>query len=267
MVMTNFLQKRKTVRDYKSNALDAVTLKEVRDILAQVEAQENSEVLNFAFFENGKIIADGLEGKAGYGGVMIHAPHYISLEVNSTDEAELVRTGYFLEKVNTALVEKDLGTCWITVDQVDDATKRNLFGEGGENVQYLIGFGIPQGKKLFSKETSTPRLTLDKFVFKNHFDTPATPEELEQLGLMDLFSSVRFAPSHMNSQPWRFLLNDAKVTLYMLRSDWDHRSLVDIGVIMHYVEEMLASMGNTAKWELIDEADKDGMKAVARITI
>lgn len=264
MIMTNFLQKRRTVRDFKPNPLSNSTLEMVREVLAQVEAEENTEVLNFAFYENGDIIADALDGKAGYGGVMIRAPHYITLQMASSEEKDLIRTGYYLERVNTALVEKELGTCWITIDEVDADTKKTVFGEGGESVFYLIGIGEPKGKKLFEPTKVTPRLGLDKLVFKDHLDTPVSLEELEQRGLMDVFSSVRFAPSHMNSQPWRFLIQDEVITLYMLRSDWDHRSLVDIGVMMFYFEAMAKSMGNYGKWEIINEADKDGMKPVAK---
>lgn len=267
MIMTNFLQKRRTVRDFKAKPLSQDILNKVREILDQTEAKNMVNALQFGFYENGDIIADALEGKAGYGGVMIHAPHYISLEMNSSSESERIRLGYLLESVNTALVEEGLGTCWITIDRVDIETKKRLFGEAGEAVDFLIGIGEAKGKKIFSHNQVTPRLSIDKFVFKDDFDTPASVEELEQRGLIDVFSSVRFAPSHMNSQPWRFLIQDEKINLYMVRSKWDQRSLVDIGVMMFYFEAMANSMGNHTEWELLDQEDKNELKPIAQFIV
>lgn len=267
MIMTNFLQKRRTVRDFKANELSASTLIMIKELLERVEAEEENLVLKFALYENGEIIAKALDGKAGYGGVMIHAPHYISLQMKSSEEADLIRTGYYLEKVNTFLVEKDLGTCWITVDEVDAATKKTIFGEGGEEVFFLIAIGEAKGKKLFEENKVTPRFGFDKLVFSDSIGNPASIDDLEQRGLLDVFTSVRFAPSHMNSQPWRFLIKDEKVVLYMVRSDWDHRSFVDIGVMMFYFEEMAKTLGKHGKWTIIEEADIDGLKPVAEFVL
>ena len=139
MLMTNFLQKRKSVRDFKNKKIPA-------DVLAKIK--ENMKVIDnldamakFYLFENGSIIYKGLDGKAGYNGVMIEAPHYIGLEFNKDSEINILKSGYLLEKLNTEIVNLDLDTCWITVFAVDDNTKKSLFGENGANIDYLIAIG------------------------------------------------------------------------------------------------------------------------------
>lgn len=267
MVMTNFLQKRRTVREFAPEKLSKLEMNAVRDAMSTIEAKSKDSDVSFAFYENGDTIAKQLEGKAGYGGTMIAAPYYIALRAKSHDKEELIRTGYYLEMLNTALIELNFGTCWITVRHVDDETKRSVFGEGGEFSDYIIGFGKSKVQDVFDEDRVSPRHSVDRLVFKDHLDTPASLTDLENYGLFDLFSSIRFAPSHVNAQPWRFLLkDDGTVVLYMDKSKGE-KSYVDIGVAMYYFEAMLANTGTHKKWALIEGADVDGLEPVAEISI
>ena len=267
MVMTNFLQKRRTVREFQTTKLSAEGLAWVKDTIAKLEKQAADSQVSFALYENGSEIAKALQGKAGYGGTMIEAPHYIALRAKSHEKAELIRTGYYLEMMNTELIEKNFGTCWITTMQVNKELKQSLFGEGGEFVDYIIGFGKALNQDVFDEERVSPRLSVDKIVFKDHLDTPAPLTELENYGLFDVFSSIRFAPSHINAQPWRFLLkDDGTITLYMDKSK-GKKSYVDIGVVMYYYEAMLKNTGTEKTWSLIEGADVAGMEPVATISL
>ena len=267
MVMTNFLQKRRTVREFQPTKRSAMEMDWLKDTLAKLEKQSAASEVSFALYENGQAIAEALKGKAGYGGTMIEAPYYIALRAKSHEKAELIRTGYYLEMMNTELIEKNFGTCWITTVQVDKDLKKSLFVEGGEFVDYIIGFGKALNQDVFDEERVSPRLSVDKIVFKDHLDTPAPLTELENYGLFDVFSSIRFAPSHINAQPWRFLLkDDGNVVLYMDKSK-GQKSYVDIGVVMYYYEAMLKNTGTEKTWTLIEGADVNGLEPVATISL
>lgn len=246
MLMTNFLEKRKSVRNFQDKSLSKDELNKIKDILNKVKAEK--ENLNVNFFENGKIIAKGLEGKAGYAGVMIDAPHYIALDFNGNDNLSILEGGYNLEKINTAITSLDIDTCWITVDYVDENIKKSLFGEGFESIDYLIAVGHGKKKKFFDPEVTSARKTLDEIVFKNNIGEIISIEELENYGLFDVFSSIRYAPSHKNFQPWRFVLKDNIISAYMQKSDEDKRSLVDMGVIAFYLKEMCSDSGIKGEW-------------------
>lgn len=263
MIMTDFLAERRTVRDYKDETLNQDVINKIKEAIDTLMSKNDQEGLVLKLYENGSIIYDELQGKAGYGGVMIKAPHYISVETKSDSENDLIMTGYYLEELNSTIATAEIGTAWITMDEVDADTKKRLFGENGEGVNYIMAVGVPQRKKLFQKEVVTPRKSVDELVFKDSFDTPASNEDLENLGLFDLFTSIRYAPSHGNWQPWRFLIKDNHVEIFMVRSDFDARSLVDIGVIMYYFEAMARRLGIERKWELIQGEDKNGLKPVA----
>ena len=255
MVMTNFLQKRKSVRDFKKKAVSKESLASIKSFIDEISSETPS--VGFKLFENGNVIYEGLKGKAGYSGVMIEAPSYVALVEKDDSVKTQIYKGYYLEKLNTKIVDLDLDSCWITVDQVDDETKKNIFGFDGENVNYIIAFGYGVGKKLFTPETTSDRLARSEIVFKDEIGNKIDDEDLINLGLDDIFSSVRYAPSHKNAQPWRFVVKSPKVVLYMVKSEEDSRSLVDIGVVMFYFEEMAKTIGRYGKWtlELEDQGD------------
>ena len=248
MLMTNFLQKRKSVRNFKKDTVPRDSLENIKLLMDELDQEEGE--INFSLYENGKIVAEGLRGKAGYSGVMIEAPHYIALDITNDKPLNILKGGYCLEKLNTKIVDLDLDTCWITVDDVDAETKKAIFGENGVGIDYLIAIGYGQKKKLFDPEVTSSRLNVDEIVFADTLGNPISIETLENYGVFDVFSSVRYAPSHKNFQPWRFVLKGSEVHAYMVKSDEDSRSLIDMGVILFYMEEMLKIMGIEKKWTI-----------------
>ncbi|MGO1580754.1 MAG: nitroreductase family protein [Peptoniphilaceae bacterium] len=264
MVMTNFLQKRKSVRDFRKDVVSLNNMEEIKKICKNITA--DFETVEFTILENGSIVSKGLEGKAGYAGVMIDSPHYIALKMKNDDDYTLLNAGYCLEKLNTNLINMDIDTCWITADKVDDETLNSIFGEDGYTIKYLIAFGYSKSKKMFEPEVTSSRLDLVKIVFMNELGRKVDMEVLENRGLLEIFSSIRFAPSHKNSQNWRFVVNDSDITLYMVKSNEDKRSLVDMGVIMYYLEEMMKTMNMYGKWTVSME-DLDEFVKIGKFTI
>ena len=163
MLMTNFLQKRKSVRNFKKDTVPRDSLENIKLLMDELDQEEGE--INFSLYENGKIVAEGLRGKAGYSGVMIEAPHYIALDITNDKPLNILKGGYCLEKLNTKIVDLDLDTCWITVDDVDAETKKAIFGENGIGIDYLIAIGYGQKKKLFDPEVTSSRLNVDEIVF------------------------------------------------------------------------------------------------------
>lgn len=264
MLMTNFLQKRKSVRNFKNDTVPRDALENIKLLMNEMKTEESG--ISFSLYENGKIVAEGLKGKAGYAGVMIEAPHYIALDIDAKKPLNLLKGGYCLEKLNTKIVDLDIDTCWITVDNVDVDTKKSIFGENGTGIDYLIAIGYGQKKKLFDPEVTSSRLNVEEIVFSEKIGQPISIETLENYGVFDVFSSVRYAPSHKNFQPWRFVLKGTKVEAYMVKSEEDNRSLIDMGVILFYMEEMLKTIGINKKWT-IDLKDAGNYYYIGSYTI
>ena len=259
--MMDFLQKRKSVRNFKSAGVPKEELEKIRTHCKELEKEIGD--VKFIIVENGEIVQKALKGKAGYSGVMIDAPHYLGLGIDKDDNRTMLAIGYIIEKINTMIVEEGYDTCWITIDRVDENTRKDVFGEIGSSLKYLIAIGQGKEKKFFEIEKASVRYPLNEIVYKDDLSNPVTIDYLEERGLLDILYSIRYAPSHKNLQPWRFVISGSDVVLYMKKSSEDFenkRSLVDMGVVMMYFEEMAKSYNINNKWEVVMEDEGEYLK-------
>ncbi|WP_019131871.1 nitroreductase family protein [Peptoniphilus obesi] len=254
MVLVDFLQDRRSVRKFKDKKIDKSELERIKGYCKTVEDQVPS--VKFFIAENGQTVYDKLLGKAGYGGHMIKAPHYMGLAISEDTDRNNLALGFIIEQMNTQIIEMGYDTCWITIHFVDDETRKAIFGEAGPMIKYLIAFGYREGKKLFEESAVSWRHPLNEICFKDEIGNPASLEDLEERAILETMSSIRFAPSHKNKQPWRFVIKDDCVEIYMVKSDDEVENkdrLVDIGVIMLYFEELIKNINVYDKWTIIFE--------------
>ena len=152
----------------------------------------------------------------------------------------------------TVLNNKGLATCWISVDNVDDDLKKEIFGESTNNIKFILAFGYQQPSPPYSEAPFSVKLGIEDYVFLNEIEKEIDTGKLDSMGLTDLFYYLRFAPSNKNLQPWRFVIKDASIDLLMVYEEWDRHLLMDAGIIMYYFEELAKSIGMKSKWQLID---------------
>lgn len=252
MLMSNFLKNRKSIREYKDKAINEGVMNKLLDIFKELEEESNSKSFNFIIFKDGEKVYKLLEGKAGYSGVMIKSPHYIGIRLKEVTKESIVEASYYTEKLMSKLSELNLGSCWINVKDVDKAIKAEALGEDNKNIGYLVAIGHPKAKNPFLEDPFSARFSIEEIVFKNEMGNSISLQELENRGLDDLFYYIRFAPSNFNKQPWRFILNENKITL-LLEVDQGRTDLMDAGIIMYYFEEMAKTVGLSNKWKLIEE--------------
>lgn len=251
MIMANFLKTRKSVRDFKNKEINSDKLESVKKILEEIVVEEDLKgKINFRLYENGKFIFENLKGISGYSGVMIKSPHYISMDLKSDEDINMIYGGYYSEKIITELNQMGIESCWISVNRLDEATKNKVFGEFTGNIQYLLAIGYSKLRNPFLQEPFSERLGLDDFVFDRALQEFIDIDELERRGLGDIFFYIRFAPSTKNIQPWRFILDSNKVELYLHLEEGKRPLFIDAGIIMYYFEELALYMGIKNKWIL-----------------
>lgn len=267
MIMGNFLRNRKSIRDFKANQVEFGVLEEIRQEVKILGNEEDKNNFVFRLYENGDRLVELLSGKAGYAGVMIDAPHYIALDFLDDYDSSLIYGAYNMEKLITILNQKGLATCWISVLDLDDSVKKDVFGEATHNIQYILAFGYQKPNPPFSEAPYSVKLGIEDYVFVDEIEKEADTDKLESIGLMDIFYYLRFAPSSKNLQPWRFLIRDTSIELFIVYEDWNRYLLVDAGIIMYYFEELAKTLGIYNKWQLIDgsvvEAETRNYKSIA----
>lgn len=267
MIMGNFLRNRRSIRDFKSDKVELEKIEEIRQDLKVLKNEEGEDSFDLRLYENGDYIVETLSGKAGYAGVMIDAPHYIALDFLDEYDSTLIYGAYNMEKLITILNNKDLATCWISVNELDDSTKRDVFGDSTNNIEFILAFGYQKPNPPYSQAPFSVKIGIEDYVFLDEIEKEIDTGKLESMGLKDLFYYLRFAPSNKNLQPWRFILRDTTVELLLAYEEWDRYLLLDAGIIMYYFEELVKTLGVKNKWQLIDggiyESERHNYKSIA----
>lgn len=261
MLTTNFLKTRTSTRDYKDKNLDENTTKKIFEIVEAEAEKLGKEDLSFLVNTDGESVYKSLEGVAGYRGIMIKAPAYIALNTLNNNPASIVKGAYGMEEIITRLNELGLGSCWITVSDVETTVKQSAFNFTDGDVNLLLAVGYPLNDEVRQQRYDDRKPTED-LVFLGDFDTQATDEDLEQRGLNDIFDYAKFAPSTHNEQPWRFVIVDDEINLYIEDFKGDV-NLIDAGIIMYYIDELGKSLAMASGWDVKPEISSDKYTYIA----
>ncbi|MDY6064773.1 MAG: nitroreductase family protein [Finegoldia sp.] len=261
MAMKDFLEERRSVRDFKKQSLDEGTLKKITDMLYEKNELSKGHSVKFSLYTDGKQVYDGLNGYGGYKGVMISAPHYISMEILDQEDLGLVYGSYYLESIITKLTDLGVGSCWVTiVDAPDDIVEKTL--NTANRVDFLLAIGNPAGEYSFGSLNYSSREGVESYVRDSSLKNPIQMEKLESYGLDELFNYLRYAPSTRNEQGWRFVLENDHFDLYMKETNLIE-NLVDAGIVMYYYSALAEYENIKVEWTM----DKDAKKADGYIYI
>ncbi len=255
MLMTSFLKDRKSTREFRDKAVSSEIIKAIEAEVEKINQGEKSGDWSLKLFNNGEEIYEAFKDKAGYAGVMIKSPVYIAMATDKQDES-LVSSAYHMEKLITELHKMNLGTCWVTIDEVSEFTRESVLGQDYKEADYVLAVGYQKMQNPFAKESFSERKSLEEIVC-DEMGNPIDPDFLEQRGLLDLFYYIRYAPSKKNAQPWIFVLKDNKVSLYM---EDDKHNLTDAGIIMYYFEELAKLIGINNQWKLAEGSYEEYIK-------
>ena len=248
MLTTQFLKSRTSTRDFKDMDLKKADIEKLQKIIDSEIIKIGKDDLAFIVQTDGKSVYKALDGKAGYQGIMIKAPAYLALNTLNDDPASLVKGAYGVEEIITELDKMGIGNCWITVGDVEEDVKKSLFNYEKGEVNLLLAIGYPVDTTVRQHQFDD-RKGIGEFVFIDDLGNKGTNEDLEQRGLDEIFAYARFAPSAYNAQPWRFLLVDDLIKLYI--EDYKgNANLLDAGIIMYYIDKLGESISMGSNWEI-----------------
>lgn len=265
MEVREFLEKRKSTREYSRKKLSSVTANELKMAINRANDITKDHGATFRLYEDGKKIGDVLDGHAGYDGVMIKSPAYISLSYDVNDTEATIYGAFYLEHLSTIADRFDLGHCWITLQETPKDIKKAVFDDHNEEVHYLLAIGHPARKFRWGAQEFSSRIGIESFVYKNEIGNSVDIDFLDQLGLKDIFYYIRFAPSTRNKQPWCFVIkeNENIIDLY-LKDDGQADYSVDIGIMMFYFQSLASFSGIPADFELVEADETNGYRLMAR---
>lgn len=266
MGIKEFIENRKSIREYKNKKFSSKDIKEIKNKIESINKEAEKYGVKIIFFEDGNKIYETLKGNAGYTGVMYKSPYYIGLDIGDGDKNAYIFGGYYLEKINVQVQEMEFGTCWISLYTTDNEVKKEAFSDSYKNIISILSLGYEVGQTVFENEIYSSRLELEEYVFLNSFKKPAEISFLSSRGLSDIFYHVKYAPSALNRQPWRYLIKDNRILLYIENFE-NETDYLDSGVAMFYLKTLLEQDGIFSSWDIeAPEVDYENKKYIAQIT-
>lgn len=130
--------------------------------------------------------------------------------------------GYSFEKLVLFAQSLGIGTVWVGGTMDRSAFERAMELNDDEVMPCVSPLGYP-AKKMSLRETvmrkgikADERLAFEKLFFDGSFDKPLSQATAGKLG--HALEMVRLAPSAVNRQPWRIVLEEHAAHFYLLRS-------------------------------------------------
>lgn len=261
----------RSVRNFKETAVEADKLAQIDKFVSECKKLVPEISIEAKFFA-GEEAYKRLYGVAGYQGVMIEAPNYMVL-LSESHPQYIENAGYVGERA--ILKARDLGvdSCWVSFN--DEKMIKTVLGiESDKDVVALIALGYPGANKKVEGTTKTgenysktnvstgnmgsERISIEEMVYIDKWGNSATAEVLEERALFDAFSYARMAPSALNKQPWRFIVDGGRVVLAIDNADYSgsYINRIDAGIVMLYFGVILDVTMFDSKWGF-DNLDKD----------
>lgn len=262
----NLINKRKSTRDFNNQLVDEKKLTQLMAYFNQSKRLVQEIEIEAILYKQGDEVFKKLDGIAGYNGKMIHAPSYIVL-ASENKKGYIENTGFVGEAMILKAVDLNIDTCWITFPD-SDTVKDALALKTDKEITGIIAVGHAIDKKKilhtvdtggnYSKadmqvieDNTSFRHGVEHIVFDKEWEKPIDYEDLEMRGLASAFGYARLAPSTLNQQPWRFILDDSIVVL-TIKEDAQVKprdEQLDAGIVMLYFYLIMSEIYDL-KWHL-----------------
>ncbi|KNF07784.1 nitroreductase [Gottschalkia purinilytica] len=222
---------RKSIRKYNPQKLS-------KDLLIEIENLANSSNVLYEeidmkvhLVEDGEKIQKIIKGIIGSYGKII-APHYLVVTSEEKD-GHLENVGFAIEEVILKLTTMGIATCWIGGHIKPELLYDIVDIPQNHAPVILVSFGYPKNKETFLRQTSheNKRKKLSEIIEEKSNDT-----------WDNILDAARVAPSAVNSQPWRFVVEDQAIHTYVVkRSNFITKKVlerinqIDIGIALSHI--------------------------------
>ena len=252
MDLMQIIRHRRSVRTFDGRALSQEDARQLLEYAAQADNPYGLPV-------TWKIMSAGKHGlsspvitgtDAWIAGKMLRAPH--------AEEA----FGYSMEKIVLYAEQMGIGTTIIAGTMNRSAFEEAVELAEGEVMPCVSPLGYP-AKKMSLRETmmrkgvkADSRLSFEELFYEGSFGRPLTADAAGDL--TDALEMVRWAPSAVNKQPWRIVIDAGKAHFYEKKSKgyvgrdgWDLQK-IDIGIAMCHFAAGAEESGKKAELVIED---------------
>ena len=232
--MIKAINLRKSVRNYKNESLTSEDLQKVKTIINEAKPLHYNIPMGVFLIEEGEKITDTFKGLIGKY-TKVTAPHYIAF-TSEIKEGHLENIGFIGEEIVLKLTELGLGTCWVGAAIKEDQFKNIVRVQPNQNYIIIVAFGYPAQE--LKPVTGRKRLDKSKIVSGAY--------EYQYETIVQAFID---APSAVNSQPWKLIIEQNKFDLYLENRSFLTKKLlkemnhVDIGIGLSHLYNSAIELG------------------------
>jgi nitroreductase len=256
------IRRRISVRHYEPRPVTDKVLKSV------VKAGEMSVTLDddirvrFYLVKEGRLVAEKMTYLTGRQWLFGSAPHFI---IATSEEKPLfmLNMGFRMEQMILFATEQGLGTCWIGGMFTEERIGASFGLKKGERVIALTPIGYPD-TSLYGRLTHDiielgamnfgRRKPLKQIAFGSEWGLPLETRDNE---LLEILECTRLAPSWVNAQPWRFLVNGREIIAvadasgrYSSIRDGKRYYRLDVGIAMAHFFLTAKELGWVGSWQV-----------------
>lgn len=242
----NLVEKRKSIRDFKEKTISQDQRNEIHEYFGS--CRRLLEGIKVELIGCDSSVREKLEGFAGYQGYIIGAPCYLIL-LSEEKDSYLENAGYICEDLVLKLTDMGLDSCFITYGN-GDAIKAALDISSPLKTAAIIAYGYgkpekdlrrlnivsPSDVKVTKREGHiAPKICVDEMVYYEEWGQRAELDDtLIDDGLAKALYAASLAPSFLNRQPYRFVLDSGKVILVRIPDSMtdDHDAKINCGTVM-----------------------------------
>ncbi len=225
---------RKSVRTYADRQLTSEQLSAIKNYLANTD--------NYATIFGSDIRIELLEhGNVDTRNVIKNAPVYVVVVIKNNRQA-LIDAGFVFERFVLFIEQLGLAACYLNSGFQRSSVQlaQPLKADEVMVLASPIGFAsdkesiIEKGGRFFLR--AGKRKPIDDIFYQNEINKPIENDTVRQK-----LEYVRWAPSAVNAQPWRIILDGQKTHFYINKKEADQKRgdynihILDIGIaICHY---------------------------------
>ena len=162
--------------------------------------------------------------------------------------------GYSFQKLLMKAHELGLGTVWIGGTMPREKFEKASGLKDGEFMPCVSPLGVTASKMSIKESLmrkgvkADTRLKFEELFFNGNFDSSLDERSAKELGIFEDLEAVRLAPSAVNKQPWRIVIDGRKAHFYekhdkgFLTPNYDLQK-IDIGIALYNFETQLLEEG------------------------
>lgn len=242
------IQVRRSRRQFNGKKLDEKTIKYLKDFSQSLtESYQGARAVLIT--ENPDPIFKGIIGS--YGGIK-GAPAYVAFIGDSLDSNMEEKVGYLGEAVILEATSWELATCWVAGFFKPEAVAQQITLAPHEVVKGVSPLGYSDKQYSWEEKVMSSLVSGRKRKNLESLCLTAFSEEWPQW-IKTSLEAARLAPSAVNRQPWRFVVDENSITVSVdnIRDSYHISKRLDCGIAMLHLEVGARSMGVEGCWEYL----------------